>query len=83
MDVLSLFPVSSLSLPPLPLLDSLTTVKRAISLVRYGHLGPAHIGGVRKLSHVITPTNGVDFLITAAVLYALRVNHYVINCKIS
>ena len=29
---------------------------------------PAHIRGARKLSHVITPTNGVDFLITAAVL---------------
>ena len=26
---------------------------------------PAHIRGARKLSHVITPTNCVDFLITA------------------
>ena len=39
-----------------------------------GPLGrPVHgiIGGARKLSHVITPTNGVDFLITAAVLYPI------------
>ena len=40
---------------------------------------PAHniIRGVRKLSHVITPTNGVDFLITAAVLYISRVHHMI------
>ena len=30
-----------------------------------------YIGGARRISHVITPTNGVDFLITAAVLYRL------------
>ena len=32
---------------------------------------PAHIRGARKLSNVITLTNGMDFLITAAVLYRI------------
>ena len=39
---------------------------------------PVHgiIGGARKLSHLIMPTNGVDFLITAAVLYINSLTAY-------